>query len=194
MTSAYVDSLETGEDAFAPPPAAPARPFDDDGFLGYDPRLPSQRFDAFDLDSLRSASEGVPSPTAAYAPSPPYAGADDDSLSSQPPISAPGTPSTPPIYAGAQGLSPDPRGFAQFRESNGKAADGAFEASDGPILPPLAQMEPEEGFALREWRRLVHWRLIWALLDLSSGFYCVQEEAIQFDGSAEPIFTYCWLF
>jgi hypothetical protein len=25
--------------------------------------------------------------------------------------------------------------------------------SDGPILPPPTEMEPEEGFALREWRR-----------------------------------------
>ncbi|KAI4312132.1 hypothetical protein MLD38_036979 [Melastoma candidum] len=30
--------------------------------------------------------------------------------------------------------------------------DGVF-ATDGPILPPPGQMEPEEGFALREWRR-----------------------------------------
>lgn len=42
---------------------------------------------------------------------------------------------------------------------NGKAydigadADGIF-ADDGPVLPPPSEMYPEEGFALREWRRL----------------------------------------
>uniref|UniRef100_A0A2P2K7J4 Clathrin light chain n=1 Tax=Rhizophora mucronata TaxID=61149 RepID=A0A2P2K7J4_RHIMU len=30
--------------------------------------------------------------------------------------------------------------------------DGVF-TSDGPVLPPPAEMEPEEGYALREWRR-----------------------------------------
>lgn len=30
--------------------------------------------------------------------------------------------------------------------------DGIF-ASDGPVLPPPGEMEPDEGFALREWRR-----------------------------------------
>ncbi|MQM02991.1 hypothetical protein Taro_035764 [Colocasia esculenta] len=151
MSSAFGDSFDAG-DAFAPPAAA-GHPFDDvDGFLGGDPHLSSHQFDAFDLDSLRTPSEGVPSPTAAYAP-PGYVAADDDGLSSQAPISAPETPSTPLIYAGAQGLSPGRLDFSHFsREPNGKVGDGAFEASDGPILPPLAEMEPEEGFALREWR------------------------------------------
>ncbi|CAL5351476.1 hypothetical protein CsSME_00038844 [Camellia sinensis var. sinensis] len=35
-------------------------------------------------------------------------------------------------------------------ERNG---NGGFVASDETILPPPAEMEPEEGFALREWRR-----------------------------------------
>lgn len=26
-------------------------------------------------------------------------------------------------------------------------------SSDGPVLPPPSEMEPEEGYALREWRR-----------------------------------------
>ena len=30
--------------------------------------------------------------------------------------------------------------------------DGVF-VSDGPVLPPPIEMEPEEGYALREWRR-----------------------------------------
>ncbi|CAL5388637.1 unnamed protein product [Camellia sinensis] len=36
-------------------------------------------------------------------------------------------------------------------ELNGNSG---YVASDGPILPPPADMEPEEGLALREWRRL----------------------------------------
>ncbi|KAJ6769806.1 CLATHRIN LIGHT CHAIN, partial [Salix purpurea] len=36
-------------------------------------------------------------------------------------------------------------------EYNG--ADDGFFVSDGPILPPPTEMEPEDGFALREWRR-----------------------------------------
>ncbi|XAR59143.1 hypothetical protein NMG60_11014809 [Bertholletia excelsa] len=32
-------------------------------------------------------------------------------------------------------------------------ADGIF-SSDGPVLPPPSEMQPDEGFALREWRRL----------------------------------------
>lgn len=34
----------------------------------------------------------------------------------------------------------------------GAGSDNVFE-SDGPVLPPPTEMEPEEGFALREWRR-----------------------------------------
>lgn len=38
---------------------------------------------------------------------------------------------------------------------NGHSAfesDGVF-STDGPMLPPPSEMEPEEGYALREWRR-----------------------------------------
>ncbi|CAK9152510.1 unnamed protein product [Ilex paraguariensis] len=35
----------------------------------------------------------------------------------------------------------------------GEDAEGIF-SSDGPILPPPTEMQPEEGFALREWRRI----------------------------------------
>ncbi|KAI4296702.1 hypothetical protein L6164_036640 [Bauhinia variegata] len=33
-----------------------------------------------------------------------------------------------------------------------EGGDGVF-VSDGPVLPPPTEMEPEEGYALREWRR-----------------------------------------
>ncbi|XP_030968225.1 clathrin light chain 2-like [Quercus lobata] len=41
-------------------------------------------------------------------------------------------------------------GYAGFGENG--IDDGVF-SSDGPVLPPPTEMEPEEGFALREWRR-----------------------------------------
>ncbi|XXG39588.1 hypothetical protein AAC387_Pa01g0514 [Persea americana] len=127
-------------DSFGSGPAGSTRPFDD-GYLGYDPRLPSQRFDAFSTfsadqdDSNKDVDDGFPSSV------------------------VPETPSPPPIYGSGAGYSPDPNGFSTFSpESNGKAAspfDGVFSAeTDGPILPPPADMQPEEGFALREWRRL----------------------------------------
>ncbi|GAB4857334.1 hypothetical protein Ancab_015242 [Ancistrocladus abbreviatus] len=55
-----------GSDGSRPPSAPSARPFDDDGFIGYDPRLPSQRFDSSfsdftDTESVKeSADESVP--------------------------------------------------------------------------------------------------------------------------------------
>ncbi|XP_068638436.1 clathrin light chain 2-like [Aristolochia californica] len=120
--------------------AASTRPFDDDGYLGYDPRLPSQRFDSFsnftDNDSNKDPSD---------VSSPVFNSAGDDVFQSS---AVPETPSPPPIYSGGEG-------FSTFSpESNGKAFDGVFAPSDGPILPSPDEMQDEEGFALREWRRL----------------------------------------
>ncbi|GKV02212.1 hypothetical protein SLEP1_g14671 [Rubroshorea leprosula] len=57
----------------------------------------------------------------------------------------PETPSPPLISSG---------GFSEFSlKQNGKDLGGDFGGSDGPILPPSSQMESNEGFALREWRR-----------------------------------------
>lgn len=38
--------------------------------------------------------------------------------------------------------------------SNGDGVFGSNGEHDGPILPPPSEMESDEGFALREWRRL----------------------------------------
>nr|DAD28471.1 TPA_asm: hypothetical protein HUJ06_029939 [Nelumbo nucifera] len=137
--STFSDSFShDGEDSR---PVSSTRPFDDDGYIGYDPRLPSQRFDAFanfaDNESVKE-SVGDSSPifnTTSY-------GAGDDGFTSQP---IPETPS--PIYGTGGGFS------AFSPESNVKAFDEGFAPTDGPILPPPAEMQPEEGFALREWRR-----------------------------------------
>lgn len=50
-----------------------------------------------------------------------------------------------------------PYGSVPVENGNGNGGffesdDGVF-TSDGPMLPPLSEMEPEEGYALREWRR-----------------------------------------
>ncbi|KAF3433461.1 hypothetical protein FNV43_RR24563 [Rhamnella rubrinervis] len=126
----FTDSFtQPGDDSV--PTTGSSRPFDDDGYLGYDPRLPSQRYDSFaatqfvDSESLKDSATD----------SPIFQGsAGDDVFASQP---VPETPSPPSIYA----------------ESNGKGLDGGFGDSDSPIMPPPEEMEPEEGYALREWRR-----------------------------------------
>lgn len=95
----------------------------DDEDGGYDD--PGLSSHRFDSESLKDSA----------ADSPIFQGsAADDVFASQP---VPETETPPSIYA----------------ESNGEGFDGGFVASDGPILPPPAEMEPEEGHALREWRR-----------------------------------------
>ncbi|KAL5984424.1 hypothetical protein ACLOJK_018529 [Asimina triloba] len=125
--------------------AASTKPFDD-GYLGYDPRLPSQRLDAFssftDNDSAKNAVEDSA-----------YAELDDaDVFPSQaaPDTPPPPSPPLPPVYGSSGG------DFSTFSpESNGKAGfDEVFATeSDGPVLPPPPEMQPEEGFMLHEWRR-----------------------------------------
>lgn len=130
MSSEFTDSFtQPGDDSV--PTTGSTRPFDDDGYLGYDPRLPSQRFDSFsatqfvDSESLKDSATDSPIF---------HSSAADDVFAAQ---SVPEAQSPPSIYA----------------ESNGQDFDGGFGGSDGPILPPPSEMEREEGFALREWRR-----------------------------------------
>uniref|UniRef100_A0A5B7BC58 Clathrin light chain n=1 Tax=Davidia involucrata TaxID=16924 RepID=A0A5B7BC58_DAVIN len=128
--SSFTGSFGHGGDELRP--AAATRPFDDDGYIGYDPRLPSQRFDSFsnfaDNDSVKEPAEES-------------FGAGDDVLTSQPVLETPSPPSMYSAGGGFSAFSPEPNG------------NGGFVASDGPILPPPAEMQPDEGFALREWRR-----------------------------------------
>ncbi|XP_027161498.1 clathrin light chain 2 [Coffea eugenioides] len=132
MSSSFTDSYSQsgGDDS----PAGSSRPFDD-GYLGYDPRLSSQRFDSF---SNFVESESVKD-----------SAADDSPVLTSHTIAESSSPT--PIHVSGGGFSSD---FAELSpESNGKPFEGEHSESNGPILPPPAEMQAEEGYALREWRR-----------------------------------------
>ncbi|KAE8692421.1 Clathrin light chain 3 [Hibiscus syriacus] len=115
-----------------------SRPFDDDGYLGYDPRLASRRFESFSNFDADSVPDSPPVfCNQSY-------GTGDDVFVSQP---MPETHSPVPIYGSDAGYS------SHSTEQNGKGFDGEFGGSDRQILPPPEEMEAEGGAALREWRR-----------------------------------------
>ncbi|KAA8519821.1 hypothetical protein F0562_014089 [Nyssa sinensis] len=140
---------------------ASARPFDDDGYIGYDPRLPSQRFDGSFFAAAGAADDDHYS--ASEDPQPYHGGGfhADDEVSVDHVSHSVHSPET---YAFSSDPAPDYSQTSPFSASipisngNGKAydiseeADGLF-TSDGPVLPPPSELQPEEGFALREWRR-----------------------------------------
>ncbi|KGN54369.1 clathrin light chain 2 [Cucumis sativus] len=108
----------------------PPSPFDD-ATNGFEPRLASQRFETFSTFEAESADDSSP-----IFGNLPYDQGD-------------GVEPTPPTNFSAGG------GFSSFSsQQNGKGFDGGFGESDGPILSSPTAMEPEEGFPLREWRRL----------------------------------------
>lgn len=130
MATSTDSFAQPGQDAV--PAVGPNRPFGEDGYLGYDPRLPSQRLESFtethfaDSDSVKDSATDSPifhdnKKYNSFSPG-------DNVFVSQP---------TSEIDA----------------EENGTGFNGAFAGSDSPILPSPAEMEPEEGLALREWRR-----------------------------------------
>ncbi|CAN6545901.1 unnamed protein product [Malus baccata var. baccata] len=99
-----------------------------DGYLGYEPRLSSQRFDSFvDSESLKDSATNSPIF---------HGSAVDDAFATQPASEA----FSPPLI---------------YVESNGQGFDGGFGGSNDPIFPAPSEMMPEEGFALREWRRFL---------------------------------------
>ncbi|KAM0946893.1 putative clathrin light chain [Dioscorea sansibarensis] len=131
MASSF-DSFSAEADDSAPQPSSTG-PFDDDEYLGYDSGLPSQHYESYSSFPADEDPKGVPT--------------DADDV---------------PIAIGGEGSIPNsPEGYgfmsAPFSDSNGKGYEenygGEISESDEPSLPPPEQMQPEEGFAFREWRR-----------------------------------------
>ena len=139
--ASFTDSFGQPGDESRPSAAASTCPFDEDDYLGYDPRLASQRFDSFtnfaDFESVKESVEDSPIyNSASYA-------ASDDVFTSQP---IPDTPSPPSIYVSGGGFAADQHEFSSFSpEANGKVFDEGFS---GPILRPPTEMQADEGFSV----------------------------------------------
>ncbi|KAK4268621.1 hypothetical protein QN277_025244 [Acacia crassicarpa] len=117
---------------------SPNRPFD-----GSDIRLQSQRFETFSNSDAGSVKDSAVESSPVFGSHQSYSEG-DYMFSSQPVTEAP-SPSS--IHSNAR------EDTAFSPEHDGKGLDGDYDATGGPILPPPGDLEPEEGFALREWRR-----------------------------------------
>lgn len=190
---ASFDSYEGGGEDLAN-----TRPFDNDGYMGFDPRLPSQRFDSFrmpeesygedhftqedskEMGGLDEDEFGVHKERTSRngsfdamgggtSPPPPYNSGFDDELGDGQ------SPSMSSSFGQSfeSRLQPDfvpTDGFSSSMDSNGKGMrhDDSLPHSEGlgygfppstgfddgaAVLPPPDEMQPEEGFILREWKQ-----------------------------------------
>ncbi|KAL7213101.1 hypothetical protein ACSBR2_015750 [Camellia fascicularis] len=125
----------------------------DDGYVGYD----SQRFEGGDYSGYAAAAADPP----LYHGGAGGFTADYEEVTVDQVSQSVNSPDT---FGFGSDPNPEYAESSPFTSSipisngNGKAydigedADGFFTA-DGPVLPPPSEMQPDEGFALREWRR-----------------------------------------
>ncbi|MCO5606364.1 hypothetical protein L7F22_060552 [Adiantum nelumboides] len=185
------DSYVGGEEDLQTMPSA--RPFDGDGYMGFDPRLASQRFETFDNfggenpymasqtedlglvqdeegeDGFSPAKLG--SSNGGFNAPPVYQSSYDDDLGDGQHSSAMSSPFGQSFESRLHSEFTPENEFSPSADSNGKGFghidDGFGQGEDpgflypppsgslngGSVLPPLEEMQAEEGFMLREWKR-----------------------------------------
>ncbi|CAI9756517.1 unnamed protein product [Fraxinus pennsylvanica] len=120
-----------------------ARQFDDGGYTGYD-----ESYTAFSsADTPTHSAAGGGGYTAEYGETEEET---VDHVDSPDPFGHGSNPNPDPF--GSSTTVPISNGNVKPPYDMGGDSEGIF-SSDGPILPPPSELHPEEGFALREWRR-----------------------------------------